>query len=91
MGRLALWLIEGYGRGRLVVESPDERDSFVLDTRNLKALLGGAGCGRTSCGNIAWRSAAGCALNGQAADMLEPIRRRPGSARIRALGSGNIS
>lgn len=43
-GRLALWLIEGYGRGRLIVENPDERDSFVLDTRNLKALLGGAGC-----------------------------------------------
>ena len=45
VGRLALWLIEGFGRGRLVVESPEERDSFVLDTRNLKALLGGAGCG----------------------------------------------
>lgn len=43
-GRLALWLIEGYGRGRLIVESPDERNSFVLDPRNLKALLGGAGC-----------------------------------------------
>ncbi|MEK0083784.1 NAD-dependent epimerase/dehydratase family protein [Benzoatithermus flavus] len=43
-GKLALWLIEGYGRGRLVVESPEERDSFVLDTRNLKALLGGEGC-----------------------------------------------
>ena len=39
-----LWLIEGYGRGRLIIESPDERDSFVLDPRNLKALLGGAGC-----------------------------------------------
>ena len=36
-GRLALWLIEGYGRGRLIIDSPDERDSFVLDTRNLKA------------------------------------------------------
>jgi UDP-glucose 4-epimerase len=45
VGRLALWLIEGFGRGRLVVESPQERDSFVLDTSNLKALLGGAGCG----------------------------------------------
>lgn len=43
-GRLALWLIEGYGRGRLVIESPEERDSFVLDVRNLKALLGGEGC-----------------------------------------------
>lgn len=45
-GRLALWLIEGYGHGRLTIASPDERDSFVLDTRNLKALLGGAGCGQ---------------------------------------------
>jgi dTDP-4-dehydrorhamnose reductase/UDP-glucose 4-epimerase len=43
-GKLALWVIEGYGRGRLVIESPEERDGFVLDTRNLKALLGGAGC-----------------------------------------------
>jgi dTDP-4-dehydrorhamnose reductase/UDP-glucose 4-epimerase len=43
-GRLALWLIEGFGRGRLIIENPEERDSFVLDTRNLKALLGGAGC-----------------------------------------------
>ena len=44
VGRLALWLIEGYGRGRLTIESPDERNSFVLDTRNLKALVGGGGC-----------------------------------------------
>ena len=45
-GRLALWLIEGYGRGRLVVDSPEERDAFVLDTSSLKGLLGGAGCSR---------------------------------------------
>lgn len=44
LGRLALWVIEGYGRGRLVVERPDERDSFVLETRNLRSLLGGAAC-----------------------------------------------
>lgn len=43
-GRLALWLIEGFGRGRLVIESPMERDPFVLDTRSLKGLLGGAAC-----------------------------------------------
>jgi UDP-glucose 4-epimerase len=43
-GRLALWLIEGFGRGRLIIENPEERDSFVLDTRNHKALLGGEGC-----------------------------------------------
>ena len=40
IGRLALWLIEGYGRGRLVIDRPDERDQFVLDTRSLKGLLG---------------------------------------------------
>lgn len=44
-GRLALWLIEGFGRGRLMIESPEERDAFVLDVRNLKSLVGGAGCG----------------------------------------------
>ncbi|MFL5336153.1 MAG: NAD-dependent epimerase/dehydratase family protein [Geminicoccaceae bacterium] len=53
IGRLALWLIEGYGRGRLTIDHPDERDSFVLDTRSLKGLLGGATCSegdlRASC------------------------------------------
>ena len=48
VGQLALWLIEGYGRGRLIVDSPAERNSFVLDTRNLKALLGGASCSPAS-------------------------------------------
>jgi UDP-glucose 4-epimerase len=41
VGRLALWLIEGFGRGRLVVESPTEEDSFVLDATLLRGLLGG--------------------------------------------------
>jgi UDP-glucose 4-epimerase len=53
VGRMALWLIEGHGRGRLVIDRPDERDQFVLDTRSLKGLLGGAACGeddlRASC------------------------------------------
>jgi len=39
-GRLALWIIEGYGRGELVVESPEEKDPFVLDVARLKALYG---------------------------------------------------
>jgi dTDP-4-dehydrorhamnose reductase/UDP-glucose 4-epimerase len=34
-GRLALALIDGFGRGRLVVDSPEIRDAFVLDTRRL--------------------------------------------------------
>ena len=39
-GRLALWIIEGFGRGRLVVDSPEERDAFVLDVSRLRALCG---------------------------------------------------
>lgn len=39
-GRLALWVLEGYGRGELVIESPDERDSFVLDIGRLTSLCG---------------------------------------------------
>ncbi|MCB1882823.1 MAG: NAD(P)-dependent oxidoreductase [Geminicoccaceae bacterium] len=37
-GRLALAVIRGFGRGRLVCESPDERDGFVLDPDPLRAL-----------------------------------------------------
>lgn len=43
-GRLALWVIEGYGRGRLVVLDPREQDAFVLRTDRLKGLVGGATC-----------------------------------------------
>ena len=39
-GRLALWLIEGYGRGELIIGSPAEKDSFVLDAHRLAALYG---------------------------------------------------
>jgi UDP-glucose 4-epimerase len=39
-GRLALWIIEGYGRGRLVIDSPREHDAFVLDVTRLRALQG---------------------------------------------------
>jgi nucleoside-diphosphate-sugar epimerase len=39
IGRLALWVIEGFGRGRLVVESPVERDGFVLAVDRLRAIL----------------------------------------------------
>ncbi len=44
VGRVALWLIEGFGRGRLVIDRPDERDAFVLDTRRLRRLVGEARC-----------------------------------------------
>jgi nucleoside-diphosphate-sugar epimerase len=39
IGRLALWVIEGFGRGRLVVENPAERDGFVLAVDRLRTLL----------------------------------------------------
>lgn len=42
-GRLALAVIDGFGRGRLVVESPQERDGFVLAVERLRALLPEAG------------------------------------------------
>lgn len=39
-GRLAMWLIEGFGRGELLATSHEERDSFVLDTTRLESLAG---------------------------------------------------
>jgi dTDP-4-dehydrorhamnose reductase/UDP-glucose 4-epimerase len=39
-GRLALWVLEGYGRGELVIESPREHDDFVLDVIELTRRYG---------------------------------------------------
>jgi hypothetical protein len=39
-GRLALWLLEGFGRGHLVCESWQERDAFVLAVDRLRRLTG---------------------------------------------------
>jgi UDP-glucose 4-epimerase len=39
-GRLALWILEGYGRGRLVITSPRERDAFTLDVSRLERRYG---------------------------------------------------
>ncbi len=39
-GRLALWLLEGFGGGELVIESTDEPDAFVLDIARLQSLCG---------------------------------------------------
>ena len=36
-GRLALWILEGYGRGELVIASTEEKDAFVLDIARLAA------------------------------------------------------
>jgi dTDP-4-dehydrorhamnose reductase/UDP-glucose 4-epimerase len=39
-GRLALWILEGFGRGRLVIDAPREHDAFVLDVTRLRGLHG---------------------------------------------------
>ncbi len=39
-GRLALWILEGFGRGQLVITSPREHDPFVLDVTRLTSLYG---------------------------------------------------
>ena len=39
-GRLALWVLEGYGRGELVIGSALERDPFVLDVGELTRRYG---------------------------------------------------
>jgi UDP-glucose 4-epimerase len=39
-GRLALWILEGFGRGALVIESTEEKDPFVLDVTRLISLYG---------------------------------------------------
>ncbi len=39
-GRLALWVLEGYGRGELVIEAPREHDAFVLDVAELTRRYG---------------------------------------------------
>jgi dTDP-4-dehydrorhamnose reductase/UDP-glucose 4-epimerase len=39
-GRMALWVLEGYGRGELVIERPEEHDAFVLDIGRLTAMYG---------------------------------------------------
>jgi UDP-glucose 4-epimerase len=39
-GRLALWLLEGFGSGALVIESTEEKDGFVLNVARLERLYG---------------------------------------------------
>jgi UDP-glucose 4-epimerase len=39
-GRVALWVLEGYGRGELVIERPEEHDAFVLDVAELTRRYG---------------------------------------------------
>ncbi len=51
VGRVALWLIEGFGSGRLIVENPVEHDEFQLDTERLKSEFG-LNCGRDRVANF---------------------------------------
>ena len=37
---MALWVLEGYGRGELVIERPQEHDDFVLDVTELTRRYG---------------------------------------------------
>jgi dTDP-4-dehydrorhamnose reductase/UDP-glucose 4-epimerase len=39
-GRIALWIMEGYGGGELLVDSYEEKDPFVLDINRLEARYG---------------------------------------------------
>ena len=39
VGRIAMWLIEGYAEGELLVTSTEERDGFLLDNSKLCALV----------------------------------------------------
>lgn len=58
LGQVALWIIEGYGRGELVVTNPREWDHFQLDCRKLCAVIGDYTGGidiRSSCLNIGQR------------------------------------
>lgn len=40
VGRLALWVIEGFGRGELHVTNPRDHDAFVLDVSALERIAG---------------------------------------------------
>jgi dTDP-4-dehydrorhamnose reductase/UDP-glucose 4-epimerase len=39
-GRIALWIMEGYGGGELLIDSFEEKDRFVLDISRLEARYG---------------------------------------------------
>ncbi|MDE0839835.1 MAG: sugar nucleotide-binding protein, partial [Kiritimatiellae bacterium] len=39
IGKIALWLIQGYGSGELVVTCPDERDAFIVNTDKIKRAV----------------------------------------------------
>ncbi len=39
-GRIALWIMEGYGGGELLIDSHEDKDPFVLDISRLEARYG---------------------------------------------------
>jgi UDP-glucose 4-epimerase len=39
IGHMAMWLIEGYAEGELLITSTEERDGFLLDNRKLRGLV----------------------------------------------------
>jgi dTDP-4-dehydrorhamnose reductase/UDP-glucose 4-epimerase len=40
IGQIALWILEGYGRGKLITNSSEIVDEFQLDSSKLKLVLG---------------------------------------------------
>jgi dTDP-4-dehydrorhamnose reductase/UDP-glucose 4-epimerase len=46
IGQVALWMIEGFGRGQLVVENSQVADEFQLNSTRLKEVTG-LSCGRS--------------------------------------------
>jgi dTDP-4-dehydrorhamnose reductase/UDP-glucose 4-epimerase len=40
IGQIALWIIEGFGGGELVVNATKERDNFLLDITKLSEVIG---------------------------------------------------
>ena len=39
-GRLALWIMQGFGGGGLLIDSHEEKDRFVLDIKKLERRYG---------------------------------------------------
>ena len=79
-GRLALWVLEGYGRGELVIEVPREHDAFVLDVTRLMSRCTARPAPSTTCATRAWRSAGASprrcgADSGREAQHAQPMSR----------------
>jgi len=40
IGQVALWIIEGYGKGEILITKPHQFDRFLLDITKLEAVIG---------------------------------------------------